>query len=167
MDALIASDTRTPTSEEMRTMPIDKIHVIRNESEAHRRVTKTWIVDMRRREVKHLQGYALDRIEKADAVFVERIKLASLAFVMRRQDNGKANAAAQSGADVEQAKAACRSLAAEVERLTAERDAARKVGADSMLHRAFYEAAQFILAESTFRRIREKARSLIASKVGS
>lgn len=156
-------------------LDVMQLHQVRNEAEASRGMTKAWLAEARGRRYtlqEKIDVALYDRVDAADKAWAERIRLVSCEFAWRKRERSAASfkphtsppvASKSAERERDEAQEACRRLAAEVERLTAELKEAKRSTTDAGLHRAFYESAQFILAESTFNRIRDKARQLLAS----
>lgn len=140
------------------------LHLLRNLSETHRRVTKLWLASANRVVTSKgkIDRELMARVNRADAIHAERIRLAARGFVHLKMSRNVGSVLVDNQAH--DAQESCRRLAGEVERLSEELSAAKHVAGNAQLHRAFYEAAQFILADSTFRRIREKAMQLLTPK---
>jgi hypothetical protein len=149
------------------------LHAARAEAEARRQITKAWISNARGMKYslqRQIDDDLFARVERADKMWADRIRAVSQTFTARKAGKLAASAGVALAADTSEivrdrndAREACRRLAAEVERLQGELTAARATSGDAKLHRAFYESAQFILAESTFNRIRDKAKALMLS----
>ena len=148
-----------------------KLRAVQAEAETQRAITKAWIARTRgdKYTLQRKGGpdeATIARVEVADRMWADRIRLVQLEFSTRRARRVlPAASSASAGVERErdEAREASRRLAAEVERLQNDLADAKKSSGDARRHRAFYESARFILAESTFKRIDDKARALLAS----
>lgn len=155
------------TMADAEAMSVAQLHALRNESEAHRRFTKEWLAAANRAITsgkEKVDPVHLAQVRRADALHCERIRIAMHGFShIKATKSGALPAASHESSSLREAQDVARRLAAEVERLESELAIAKRATADAGIHRAFYESAQFILATSTFNRIREKAMALLNS----
>lgn len=158
------------TLEDFEAMQVTEMGMARLESEGHRATCRLWLAEANRIQTKNGRYTDPDlvrKVELAEAAHVERIRLVHLVCVKRKAARSEALLGAETevaraaiARERDEARDASRRLAAEVERLQSELDAAKKSHGDRRLHQAFFEASKFILAESTFNRLLAKAKEL-------